>query len=67
MSKQDTRNQLNSDVEAFLKSGGKITHAKSTKTPKRKMTANGSQKPFFSWAEPKNRPSTAWDGIVTID
>ena len=64
MSKQDTRTQLSLDIEAFLKAGGKITHGSTTKKRKTKMTAKGSQKPFFSWAEPKNRPSNSFDSIL---
>lgn len=67
MNKADTRKQINADLEAFLKAGGKVTVGSSPKQKKMKLPAKGSQKPFFSWSEPKGRPSNSWDNIVTAD
>ena len=67
MSKSDIREQLAADIDAFLKAGGKVTVGPSARNRKVKLPAKGSQKPFFSWSEPKNRPSNNWDGIITVD
>lgn len=60
MTKTELRSDLASDLDSFFASGGNVTVVKS-KTVRRRNSASGKQKLRQGWAEPKNRPSNAWD------
>nr|QMP83797.1 MAG: hypothetical protein [Caudoviricetes sp.] len=65
MNKKELREQTNSDLQKFLKSGGHVIVCKPSKK-KVKNPATGSQKLSFFWSEPKNRPSASWDNIIIV-
>ena len=63
-SRQRMHMELQLSVLNYQSNGGKITVCKPQKTPKsRKVT--GKSKLAFSSAEPINRPSNAWDILLT--
>ena len=62
MNKSEIRSSVASDLDAFFRSGGKVVVCKTVRR-KVRMQASGFQKLSFGWAEPKARPSNAWDLI----
>jgi hypothetical protein len=62
MNKSTLRNQISQDVESYLSHGGTIIVEKSY-NPRKKNTANGKQKQYYTSTSPRKRPSLMYDFI----
>jgi hypothetical protein len=65
-SKKEIRSELENDVEAFLRAGGKVLKVAAVKV-KPKLSARGSQPRYFHTTEPKNRMSNMFSAFGDLN